>query len=1285
MRRLKIGIRPQLIILVCFASLFSLLILAVVTGVYFSENLNDLRAERLEVISQLKTTQVSQSLGYLSYQVLWLTTLDQITQPLSQYRAGNNSRDMFIGAQSTLDQFMSSNENFVAVRLYNLDLDVVAASANNATVVSTEATNILFPLQANATLPQSLLNPSGSGLFLTGPVSNGTVNYYDEAYYSQPYFMGITFPVLSNSSIILNKPYISGYLTVLASAKPIQDSLSASSPGATGYTSIAVKPIFDNSSTGAYTTPSNDSSTNRPPVGFETVFPVNNSLLTPGQVYNINDSSSIKTALETTAGSGTATNVVSISNERVAIGFTRFIIDQNTQWVIIIVQSRSVFMEPINRLKRIIIGVVIGIGVFMCLLTFPLAVWFIRPITKLKEATEAITRYKKEKSQFNNQYKNPNNNNDTPTPMSTSINESISEGGATKLSNRTGSITSGSGSVYSTGIRLPERIPRSKKFFKDELTELSEAFNIMTEELDKQYTHLEDRVRSRTKELEASKIEAEAANEAKTVFIANISHELRTPLNGILGMTSIAMDEEDQTRIQDSLKLIHRSGELLLHILTELLTYSKNTLNRSKLEKSNFQILEIVYQVKSIFNKLAQDQRVNFDILIKPNVFRKLILFGDSNRIIQIVMNLVSNSLKFTPVDGSVNVTFKLLGEYDEERSKAENYQHVYILHRGDVPPPPGPRRSRHASTTSNTGIPSTSITATTTTPNEPARETDKGYFRRSKSKHQSDGDRPDLLADQNDDMISIVTLSTAEYENTVFDNQFKPKALPDIPSSSFTPPSSSSEKLPKNIASTSSKDGSIDTIVLEDEKTDISSPGTSEDHSENSNSTNSTPQQEKHKTLDPIQRRDSTPSPILSAQDPLNILAQPQGYPIHEKKIIAPDLPPMAASIEETEIVKDDKVYRIRTMYKPKTWAIQVEVTDTGPGIEPALQEKVFEPFVQGDQTLSRSYGGTGLGLSICRQLATMMNGTLTLKSTIGRGSTFTLTIPLPQTGEIMVPPDEMAYFCEDEFNPHSKMNRKVAFDDKVTDLHTPISEEPPMTTSSSEDGSDTKSSPESPYPPSSPRMERPKFEKSDTKGFNQKPRLYARGSTGTADSGGNRSGNWSGSSGSEHGGNLLDEIIHLKILVAEDNLVNQEVIRRMLKLEGFTNITMACNGAEAIELVKDSIEKEDMYDLIFMDVQMPKVDGLLATRMIRNNLHYDKPIIALTAFADESNVRECLNSGMSGFLSKPIRRTNLRKIIVEFSPVLLSEIVTTPQTHHSNEDKRLGFGSSYIPPMEY
>ncbi|EGW34528.1 uncharacterized protein SPAPADRAFT_134241 [Spathaspora passalidarum NRRL Y-27907] len=1176
MRRLKIGIRPQLIVLVCFASLFSLLILAIVTGVYFSTNLNNLRKERLEVIAQLKATQVQQSIIYISYQVLWLTNVEAITTPLSQYKAGNNSVEIFSRAQQTLDQLMASTELFAAAKLYNLDLEVMASSYSNSTIVSDPTLSALFPLHPNATIPSTLLNPqadSDSSVYFTGPIANNSHEL------TSTYFMGITLPVYSNSSIILDQPSVSGYLSVIASAQNIQLALNANASGQPDYQAIAVKPIYgtlvsgiDNNSDNAQ----NDTSVQ--PIGFETVFPVSNSLLEPGNIYNINSSSSIKVAIESNTGSNT--NVRSYSGNRVAIGFTPISIDNDTKWIIIVVQQRSVFMEPINTLKRIIIGVVIGIGAFMCLITFPLAVWFIRPITKLKLATEAITRYKKEKG---------NNGGGGGADGSGNDYESIPLA-SKKHTSRSNSInstqTGTTNSVYSTGILLPARIPRSKKFFKDELTELSEAFNIMTEELDKQYTHLEDRVKLRTKELEASKIEAEAANEAKTVFIANISHELRTPLNGILGMTSIAMEEEDQTRIQDSLKLIHRSGELLLHILTELLTYSKNTLNRSKLEKSNFQILEIVYQIKSIFNKLAQDQRVNFKIFVKPNFFRKLIIYGDSNRIIQIVMNLVSNSLKFTPVDGSVDVTFKILGEYDLERSQRENFTKVYIMNE----------------TPSNEST--TSISSK------------RGIFKRRKKEAEQ---KEDIL--NQDDVMSIITLSTQEYENKIFESQFNNKSLPEIPI-----PSSSSS----NEGEVPSKDSSYI-----DEKQQSVSSGTDSTHSITD---------EKGGELAPIT------SPTSSQRQQINIIPQPEfkGYPTFEKK---PLVDP--TNISNNEIIKNNKTYRMRKLYNPKTWVIQIDVTDTGPGIEPALQEKVFEPFVQGDQTLSRSYGGTGLGLSICKQLATMMKGTLTLKSTIGQGSTFTLTIPIPQTGEIIVDPEDLNDFCDDEFNPNAKVNRRVVFED----------DENLESNRDSESQDEVASSPL-------------KFANSN-KSFESKPPLYTRSSTGTANSGGD-----SKKSTSDHNSTLLDEISHLKILVAEDNLVNQEVIRRMLKLEGFNNIAMACNGAEAISLVKESIEQDDVFDLIFMDIQMPKIDGLLATKMIRNNLHYNNPIIALTAFADESNVRECLNNGMSGFLSKPIRRTNLRKIIVEFSPVLLNETVITPQTHHSNEEKRLGYGTSYIPP---
>lgn len=73
-----------------------------------------------------------------------------------------------------------------------------------------------------------------------------------------------------------------------------------------------------------------------------------------------------------------------------------------------------------------------------------------------------------------------------------------------------------------------------------------------------------------------------------------------------------------------------------------------------------------------------------------------------------------------------------------------------------------------------------------------------------------------------------------------------------------------------------------------------------------------------------------------------------------------------------------------------------EFEVEDTGPGIPVSQQQKVFEPFVQGDLGLSKKYGGTGLGLSICSQLAKLMGGTISLASQEGVGSTFTMRIPL-------------------------------------------------------------------------------------------------------------------------------------------------------------------------------------------------------------------------------------------------------------------------------------------------
>lgn len=435
--------------------------------------------------------------------------------------------------------------------------------------------------------------------------------------------------------------------------------------------------------------------------------------------------------------------------------------------------------------------------------------------------------------------------------------------------------------ILTTSANLTEaRLPDYRRLFSDELSDLTETFNTMTDALDQHYALLEERVRARTKQLEAAKIEAEAANEAKTVFIANISHELRTPLNGILGMTAISMEETDVNKIRNSLKLIFRSGELLLHILTELLTFSKNVLQRTKLEKRDFCITDVALQIKSIFGKVAKDQRVRLSISLFPNLIRTMVLWGDSNRIIQIVMNLVSNALKFTPVDGTVDVRMKLLGEYDKELSEKKQYKEVYIKKGTEV--------TEDLETTDKYDLPTLSnhrksvdleSSAASLGSNRDTSTIQEEITKRNTAANESIYKKVnDREKASNDDVSSIVSTTTSSYDNAIFNSQFN-----------------------KALGSDDEEGGNL-------------------------------------------------------------------GRPIEN----------------------------------PKTWVISIEVEDTGPGIDPSLQESVFHPFVQGDQTLSRQYGGTGLGLSICRQLANMMHGTMKLESKVGVGSKFTFTLPLNQTKEI-------------------------------------------------------------------------------------------------------------------------------------------------------------------------------------------------------------------------------------------------------------------------------------------
>ena len=116
------------------------------------------------------------------------------------------------------------------------------------------------------------------------------------------------------------------------------------------------------------------------------------------------------------------------------------------------------------------------------------------------------------------------------------------------------------------------------------------------------------------------------------------------------------------------------------------------------------------------------------------------------------------------------------------------------------------------------------------------------------------------------------------------------------------------------------------------------------------------------------------------------------------------------------------------------------------------------------------------------------------------------------------------------------------------------------------------------------------------------------------------------------------------MRILLAEDNLVNQRLVKRILEKRGHI-VVLAGNGREALEALRN-----ETFDLVLMDVQMPEIDGLEATRAIRetekvSGMHV--PIVALTAHAMKGDQDRCLAAGMDGYLSKPVHASDLLRTI--------------------------------------
>ena len=344
----------------------------------------------------------------------------------------------------------------------------------------------------------------------------------------------------------------------------------------------------------------------------------------------------------------------------------------------------------------------------------------------------------------------------------------------------------------------------------------------------------------------------------------------------------------------------------------------------------------------------------------------------------------------------------------------------------------------------------------------------------------------------------------------------------------------------------------------------------------------------------------------------------------------------------------------------KPGCVQLTYIVSDSGIGMSPEYMANMYQPFSRQTDSRVNSIQGTGLGLAITKQMVDLMNGTINCQSEPGKGTTFTVILDIPiaerQREDMVLEPMDVLIVDDDPILLETAADTLKSLG-VTADCAESASKALKMITHRHEteqdysivildwkmpdiDGIEMTRRIRSTVSPDIPILLISAYDRTDIEGaakkaganaFISKPLFRST----LYDTINDVLGTGAKSAEPE---NDYSDLHGMNILIAEDFDVNWEVISALLEMYGI-NTERAENGRICVEKIKSAAEGS--YDLIFMDIQMPEMNGLDATKNIRaldDPWASSIPIIAMTADAFSENVTECLNAGMNGHISKPV-----------------------------------------------